>query len=50
MPDTSQERVLAAHRKIIAALRDLTPAEQDRVIEAAVTLLDYRKSPGGNSA
>ena len=42
-PEGTNEKLMKAHKRVLAAIEGLTPEEQDRVLEASITLLGYTR-------
>ena len=42
-PEGTNAKLMRAHKRVLAAIEDLEPDEQDRVLDAAQTLLGYSR-------
>ena len=44
-PEGTNAHLMRAHKRVLAAIEDLEPDEQDRVLCAALKLLGYSRPP-----
>ncbi len=42
-PEGTNAKLMRAHKRVLAAIEELTPDEQDRVLEASLKLLGYSR-------